>query len=73
MTKVRYRWRTWLRRRLPWFLVDWGVAGKGTADCGDHEWYNAMAWSSTAITARSAAEPFRGNAYQGAEQGSTVD
>jgi len=37
----RYRWRTWLRRRLPWLLVDRGVAGKGTTDCGDHEWYNA--------------------------------
>jgi hypothetical protein len=22
-------------------LVDRGVAGKGTTDCGDHEWYNA--------------------------------
>ena len=37
----RFRWRTRLRRRLPWFLVDRGVAGKGTADCGNHEWYNA--------------------------------
>jgi hypothetical protein len=36
-----YRCRTWLRRRLPWVLVDWGVAGKGTTDCGNHEWYNA--------------------------------
>ena len=38
-----YRWRTALRRHLPWFLIDWGVAAKG-ADCerqgGSHEWYN---------------------------------
>src|SRR3954449_12435865 len=37
----RYRWRTRLRRHLPWFLIDRGVAAKYTADCGDHEWYNA--------------------------------
>jgi hypothetical protein len=37
----RYRWRTSLRRRLPSFLVDRGIAGKGTTDCGDHDWYNA--------------------------------
>ncbi len=29
-----------MRRRLPWFLVDRGVAAKGVGDCGDHEWYN---------------------------------
>ena len=34
---ARYR----LRRLLPSFLVNPGVLGKGTADCGDHEWYNA--------------------------------
>jgi len=39
--RARFRWRTRLRRRLPRFLVDWGVAGKGTIDCGEHEWYNA--------------------------------
>lgn len=37
----RYRWRTRLRVRLPGFLVNRGVAAKGTADCGDHEWYKA--------------------------------
>jgi hypothetical protein len=37
----RYRWRTRLRRRLPWFLIDRGVARKGSADCGDHEWYKS--------------------------------
>jgi hypothetical protein len=37
----RFRWRTKIRRNLPWFLVDIGLAGKGTKDCGDHEWYNA--------------------------------
>lgn len=35
----RYRRRTRLRRGLPWFLVDRGIAAKGT-DCGAHEWYN---------------------------------
>ncbi|MFI6761072.1 hypothetical protein ACIBF5_18240 [Micromonospora sp. NPDC050417] len=37
----RFRWRTKIRTSLPWFLVNRGLAGKGTADCGDHEWYNA--------------------------------
>jgi hypothetical protein len=30
-----------LRRRLPWFLVNRGVAGKGRRDCGDHDWYKS--------------------------------
>lgn len=38
-----YRFRTWLRGYLPWMLIDWGVAAKGS-DCeqagGSHEWYN---------------------------------
>lgn len=38
-----YRWRTWLRGRLPWCLIDLGLAQKG-ADCersgGTHWWYN---------------------------------
>lgn len=38
-----YRWRTWLRTRLPWFLIDLGFAAKGE-DCeavgGRHRWYN---------------------------------
>jgi len=38
-----YRWRTALRRHLPWFLIDLGIAGKGR-DCeaagGRHSWYN---------------------------------
>ncbi|GAB2928853.1 hypothetical protein GCM10027280_15420 [Micromonospora polyrhachis] len=37
----RFRWRTNIRRGLPWFLVNRGLASKGTADCGDHEWYKA--------------------------------
>ena len=36
----RFRLRTRLRRHLPQRLVDRGVAGKGTTDCGAHEWYN---------------------------------
>jgi len=36
---ARYRWRTALRRRLPWFVVNRGVAAKGRGDCGAHEWY----------------------------------
>jgi hypothetical protein len=35
----KYRWRTWLRRQLPWWLIDLGVAPKGKHDCGAHEWY----------------------------------
>ena len=39
-----YRWRTWLRGRLPWTLINLGLAAKG-ADCervgGAHHWYNA--------------------------------
>jgi hypothetical protein len=38
-----YRWRTLLRSRLPWFLINLGVADKGE-DCekvsGTHWWYN---------------------------------
>jgi hypothetical protein len=38
-----YRWRTALRRHLPWFLINLGIAGKGL-DCersgGSHHWYN---------------------------------
>lgn len=39
-----FRWRTRIRRHLPWFLIDLGLADKGD-DCeargGDHEWYKA--------------------------------
>lgn len=39
-----YRFRTWVRGYLPWFLIDFGMASKGL-DCeksgGSHEWYNA--------------------------------
>jgi len=34
---ARYRWRTRLRRHLPWSLM-W-IAHKGRRDCGWHEWY----------------------------------
>ena len=38
-----YRWRTWFRGCLPWFLIDLGIAAKAN-DCedlhGDHWWYN---------------------------------
>lgn len=38
-----YRWRTAIRQRLPWFLIDLGIACKGK-DCeaagGSHAWYN---------------------------------
>lgn len=37
----RYRLRTRVRRHLPSFLIDRGVAAKGKVDCGDHSWYNA--------------------------------
>jgi hypothetical protein len=39
MSAERFRWRTAMRRRLPWFLIDLGVADKGKTDCGRHEWY----------------------------------
>jgi hypothetical protein len=39
MTRVgRYRWRTALRPYLPWALLEFGVAAKGSQDCGAHEW-----------------------------------
>lgn len=38
-----YAWRTLLRRHLPWFLIDLGLANKGK-DCealgAEHDWYN---------------------------------
>jgi hypothetical protein len=38
-----YRWRTWIRGRLPWLLINAGLAGKAQ-DCeragGWHHWYN---------------------------------
>jgi hypothetical protein len=41
--KHPYRWRTWIRTHLPWFLIDLGIARKGH-DCeavsGWHHWYN---------------------------------
>lgn len=37
----RYRWRTWLRGRLPVSLAD--RVSKGGRDCGAHEWYRADA------------------------------
>ena len=41
--KQPYRRRTWLRKQLPWFLINLGIATKGK-DCeaagGSHEWYN---------------------------------
>ena len=37
----RYRVRTRVRRHLPWFLINLGIAAQGRQDCGDHEWHNA--------------------------------
>ena len=41
--KKPFRFGTKIRRILPWFLIDLGVASKGD-DCekngGAHEWYN---------------------------------
>ena len=38
-----YAWRTWLRGRLPWLLIELGFASKGE-DCeavgAGHDWYN---------------------------------
>jgi hypothetical protein len=37
-----YRWRTWLRTKLPWILINIGLIKKGE-DCekvgGKHWWY----------------------------------
>jgi hypothetical protein len=44
-----YRWRTWIRCRLPYFLIDLGVANKAE-DCeaagAAHHWYNIDGQSS---------------------------
>ena len=41
--KHPFRWRTWIRTRPPWFLIDLGIVRKGR-DCeavgGWHHWYN---------------------------------
>lgn len=41
--KHPYRFRFWWRARLPWFLIDLGIASKGK-DCelvnAEHSWYN---------------------------------
>jgi hypothetical protein len=41
--KHPYEWRLRIRERLPWFLIDMGIANKGT-DCemvgAEHTWYN---------------------------------
>jgi len=41
--KPPYEWRKWLRSRLPWVLIDLGIADKGK-DCeavnAKHQWYN---------------------------------
>ena len=39
-----YRWRTFLRSHLPWFIIDTGIVDKGKdceAEGGQHEWYNS--------------------------------
>ncbi|TXR57624.1 hypothetical protein [Quadrisphaera setariae] len=41
MTRGRYRWRTAVRMRTPWWLIERGVAAKGRRDCGDHDFFNA--------------------------------
>ncbi|MDP9386837.1 MAG: hypothetical protein M3Q48_02635 [Actinomycetota bacterium] len=41
MARGKYRLRTAVRGRLPWFFVNLGVLAKGRRDCGDHEWYKA--------------------------------
>tara|TARA_R110000772_G_scaffold41175_3_gene95770 strand:- start:7 stop:246 length:240 start_codon:yes stop_codon:yes gene_type:complete len=41
--KHPYESRRWWRSKLPWFLINWGIADKGT-DCelvnSHHDWYN---------------------------------
>jgi hypothetical protein len=41
--KNPFRLRTSIRRQLPWFLINLGLAAKGKdceAEGGMHEWYN---------------------------------
>lgn len=44
-----YRWRTWIRAHLPWFLINLGIANKAE-DCervdAQHWWYNIDGQSS---------------------------
>jgi hypothetical protein len=44
-----YAWRTWVRKRIPWWLINVGVAAKGS-DCeaagATHHWYNRDGLSS---------------------------
>ncbi len=35
--RPRYGWRTWIRGRVPWALVDFFP--QGLKDCGQHEWH----------------------------------
>lgn len=35
----RFRVRSRIRSRLPWFLIKLGVAAQPASDCGHHEWY----------------------------------
>ena len=35
--RPRYRWRTWIRGRVPWALVRFFP--QGLHDCGQHEWH----------------------------------
>ncbi len=37
----RFRLRTRLRRCLPGFVIDLGIARKGRTDCGNHDWYKS--------------------------------
>lgn len=41
--KHPYGNKRWQRERLPWFIVNWGIAKKGE-DCekvnAKHQWYN---------------------------------
>jgi hypothetical protein len=50
-----FRWRTWIRAHLPWFLIDLGVSGKGR-DCeavgGWSEIDNATASSTSVLSTR---------------------
>ena len=43
MRRHPYEWRTRFRGRLPWFLINLGLAAKGR-DCeavgAEHHWYN---------------------------------
>jgi hypothetical protein len=63
MTRVgRYRWRTELRPYLPWALLEFGVAAKGSQDCGANDWYRYHAATARCCHCTVGTQPYLTNA-----------